>query len=31
VDGLLLGVQLLGAPDGDGALCAAANWMMNKL
>jgi Asp-tRNA(Asn)/Glu-tRNA(Gln) amidotransferase A subunit family amidase len=31
VNGLPLGVQLIGAPDGDGALCAVANWMMNKL
>ena len=31
VDGLPLGVQLLGAPDEDGALCATANWFMKSL
>jgi Asp-tRNA(Asn)/Glu-tRNA(Gln) amidotransferase A subunit family amidase len=31
VNGLPLGVQLLGVPDGDGALCAVAHWMMNSL
>jgi len=31
VDGLPLGVQLIGAPDGDGALCAVANWMMKNM
>jgi len=31
VDGLPLGVQLIGAPEGDGALCAVANWMMKNL
>ena len=31
VNGLPLGVQLLGAPDGDGALCAVANWMLKNL
>jgi len=31
VNGLPLGVQLLGAPDGDGALCAVANWTMKNL
>jgi len=31
VNGLPLGVQLLGAPDGDGALCAVANWFMKGL
>ena len=31
VNGLPLGIQLLGAPDGDGALCSVANWMMSKL
>lgn len=31
VNGLPLGVQLLGAPDGDGALCAVANWFMKNL
>jgi len=31
VNGLPLGVQLLGAPGGDGALCAVANWMMQSL
>jgi Asp-tRNA(Asn)/Glu-tRNA(Gln) amidotransferase A subunit family amidase len=31
VNGLPLGVQLLGTPDGDGALCAVANWMMKDL
>jgi Asp-tRNA(Asn)/Glu-tRNA(Gln) amidotransferase A subunit family amidase len=29
--GLPLGVQVLGAPDGDGALAGVANWMMNAL
>jgi Asp-tRNA(Asn)/Glu-tRNA(Gln) amidotransferase A subunit family amidase len=29
VNGLPLGVQLLGAPGNDGALCAMANWMIN--
>jgi Asp-tRNA(Asn)/Glu-tRNA(Gln) amidotransferase A subunit family amidase len=31
VNGLPLGVQLLGAPGNDGALCAVAGWMMNRL
>jgi len=31
VNGLPLGVQLLGAPGNDGALCATANWFMNNL
>ena len=31
VNGLPLGVQILGAPDGDGALCAVANWMESNL
>jgi Asp-tRNA(Asn)/Glu-tRNA(Gln) amidotransferase A subunit family amidase len=31
VSGLPLGVQLIGAPDGDGALCAVANWFMKNL
>jgi len=31
VKGLPLGVQLLGAPGTDGALCAVANWMTNSL
>ena len=31
VNGLPLGVQLLGAPGTDGALCAVANWMTNSL
>jgi len=31
VNGLPLGVQLLGAPDGDGALCAVANWFMKGM
>lgn len=31
VNGLPLGVQLLGAPGGDGALCAAANWVMKNI
>jgi len=31
VNGLPLGVQLLGAPGNDGALCAVANWMTNSL
>ena len=31
VNGLPLGVQLLGAPGTDGALCAIANWMVNSL
>jgi Asp-tRNA(Asn)/Glu-tRNA(Gln) amidotransferase A subunit family amidase len=31
VNGLPLGVQLIGAPGADGALCAVANWMMNSL
>jgi Asp-tRNA(Asn)/Glu-tRNA(Gln) amidotransferase A subunit family amidase len=29
--GLPLGVQVLGAPDGDGALASVAHWMMNAL
>lgn len=28
-NGLPLGLQLLGTPGADGALCATANWMMN--
>jgi len=31
VNRLPLGVQLLGAPGTDGALCAVANWMTNSL
>lgn len=31
VNGLPLGVQLLGAPDGDGALCTVANWFMKGM
>jgi len=31
VNGLPLGVQLMGAPGGDGALCAVANWFMRNL
>jgi Asp-tRNA(Asn)/Glu-tRNA(Gln) amidotransferase A subunit family amidase len=31
VDGLPLGVQLLGVSDSDGKLCATANWMMSEL
>jgi len=31
VDGLPLGVQLIGAPESDGALCAVASWMMKNL
>jgi len=31
VNGLPLGVQLLGAPGNDGALCAIAHWMTNSL
>lgn len=31
VNSLPLGVQLLGAPGTDGALCATANWLMQKL
>jgi Asp-tRNA(Asn)/Glu-tRNA(Gln) amidotransferase A subunit family amidase len=31
VNGLPLGVQLLGTPHGDGALCAVANWMLKNL
>jgi len=31
VNGLPLGVQLLGTPGNDGALCATANWFMQKL
>ena len=31
VNGLPLGIQLVGAPDTDGALCATANWFMQKL
>jgi len=31
VNGLPLGVQLIGAPGTDGALCAVANWFMNRL
>ena len=31
VNGLPLGVQLMGAPGGDGALCAVANWFMKNL
>ena len=31
VNGLPLGMQLLGVPDGDGALCATANWFMKNL
>jgi Asp-tRNA(Asn)/Glu-tRNA(Gln) amidotransferase A subunit family amidase len=31
VNGLPLGVQLLGAPGTDGGLCAVANWMTNSL
>jgi Asp-tRNA(Asn)/Glu-tRNA(Gln) amidotransferase A subunit family amidase len=31
VNDLPLGVQLLGAPGTDGALCAVANWMVNSL
>jgi len=31
VNDLPLGVQLLGAPGNDGALCATANWMMSSL
>jgi Asp-tRNA(Asn)/Glu-tRNA(Gln) amidotransferase A subunit family amidase len=30
VDGLPLGIQLVGTPDSDGALCAVANWFMQK-
>jgi Asp-tRNA(Asn)/Glu-tRNA(Gln) amidotransferase A subunit family amidase len=29
--GMPVGVQLLGAPGSDGALCAVANWMMSSL
>jgi Asp-tRNA(Asn)/Glu-tRNA(Gln) amidotransferase A subunit family amidase len=29
VNGLPLGVQVMGPPEGDGALCAVANWMMS--
>jgi len=28
VDGLPLGIQLIGVPQGDGALCALAHWFM---
>ncbi len=31
VNGLPQGVQLIGAPDADGALCATANWVMKKI
>ena len=31
VNGLPLGVQLIGMPGTDGALCAVANWMMKNL
>jgi len=31
VNGLPLGVQLIGTPGTDGALCAVANWMMQNL
>jgi len=31
VNGLPLGVQLIGAPGTDGALCAVANWFMKSL
>ena len=31
VNGLPLGIQLMGAPDADGTLCAVANWMMKNL
>ncbi|MBI2509298.1 MAG: amidase, partial [Betaproteobacteria bacterium] len=31
VNGLPQGIQLMGAPDADGALCAAANWFMKNL
>jgi Asp-tRNA(Asn)/Glu-tRNA(Gln) amidotransferase A subunit family amidase len=31
VNELPLGVQLLGAPHGDGALCAVADWMLKNL
>jgi Asp-tRNA(Asn)/Glu-tRNA(Gln) amidotransferase A subunit family amidase len=30
VNGLPLGVQLIGTPGTDGALCATANWLMNS-
>ena len=31
VNGLPLGVQVMGPPEGDGALCAVANWMLKNL
>ena len=31
VNGLPLGLQIMGAPDGDGALCAVANWILRNL
>jgi Asp-tRNA(Asn)/Glu-tRNA(Gln) amidotransferase A subunit family amidase len=31
VNGLPLGIQLIGEPGGDGKLCAVANWFMQKL
>lgn len=31
INGLPLGIQLLGVDGGDAALCAAANWMMREL
>lgn len=31
VNGLPLGVQLIGEPGGDGKLCATANWLMQNL
>ncbi|HEU0289325.1 MAG TPA: amidase [Burkholderiales bacterium] len=31
VNGLPLGIQLIGAPGTDGALCATTNWFMQKL
>lgn len=30
VNGLPVGIRLLGAPGGDGALCAAANWFLKS-
>ncbi len=31
VNGLPLGIQLIGEPGSDGALCATANWFINNL
>jgi Asp-tRNA(Asn)/Glu-tRNA(Gln) amidotransferase A subunit family amidase len=31
VNGLPLGIQLIGTPGADGALCATANWFMSNL